>query len=79
MMNECTHAESHFLPGFQLSLRHYCLRVGAGQVHGSFEFDFAGGLFIPKLLKADFWMTLGVKPSGVFCECWLSHCFAPSK
>ena len=64
MMNECIHAESHFLPGFQLSLRHHCLRVGAGQVNGSFEFDFAGGFFIPKLLKADFWLTLGVKPSG---------------
>lgn len=67
---------------FQASSSHSgitALRVGAGQVNGSFEFDFAGGFVIPKPLKADFWLTPDVKPSGVFCECWLSHCFAPSK
>lgn len=67
---------------FQASRSHsgiIALRVGAGQVNGSSEFDFAGGFVIRKLLKADFWLTPGVKPNGVFCECWLSHCFAPSK
>lgn len=47
------------------SSSHQALRVGAGQVNGSFEFDFAGGLVIPKPLKADFWLTPDVKPSGV--------------
>jgi len=79
MRNECIHAESHFVPGFQISLRHYCLKGWGRAGKWFFEFDFAGGFVIPKLLKADFWLTPGVKPNGVFCECWLSHCFAPSK
>lgn len=68
-------AESHFLPGFQMSLRH---GGGVGQVNGSFEFEFAGGFVIPKHFKADSWLTPCVWPSGVSCECWLSHCSAPS-